>query len=175
MSYRFAELKLTLSEEQLLQFYQFPTEACANLEVLSLLIPHPIALDEMSVDFHPDKYPRLKSLTIRRKGGLALRISVIPWRQLTTLCLHPVCSSQLNMLRQCVSLEECDLGIKWDSIDGVGEIHLPCLLRFRFAGNISNLHVFRFPNLEEFEGDRLYMQFSEDDQKLTSICREFGS
>ena len=70
------------------------------------------------------------------------------------------------MLRQCVSLEECDLGIKWDSIDGVGEIHLPCLLRFRFAGNISNLHVFRFPNLEEFEGDRLYMQFSEDDQKL---------
>ena len=165
----FLELKLTLSEKQLLQFYQFPTEACANLEVLSFLIPDPDIWNEMSVDFHPDKYPRLKSLTIRRKGGSALRISVIPWSQLTTLRLHPVRSSQLNMLRQCVSLEECDLRIKWGFIDGVGEIHLPCLLRFRVTGNIKNLsflRVFRFPNLEEFEGHELRMQFLEDHQQL---------
>ena len=164
---QFSELKLTVSEEQLLQFYQFPTEACANLEVLSFHIYRYLdALGEMPVDFHPDKYPRLKSLTVRLTvwlgRGPAMRISVIPWRQLTALGLRPIYSSQLNTLRQCVFLKECDLGITWDFIDGVGEIHLPCLLRFCvtiYTSNPSLLRVFRFPNLEEFES-------SEDDQEL---------
>jgi len=145
-SHQFSELKLDLLEEQLLQFYQLPTKACANLEVLSLHIPYHEVLDEISVDFHPDKYPRLKSLTILLGDGPAMWISVIPWRQLTTLRLERIYSSQLNTLRQCVSLEECKLRIKMDSsIDSIGEIHLPRLLRFRVTSNRSLLRVFRFP------------------------------
>ena len=170
MSHQFSELQLWLSEAQLLQFYQFPMEAWINLEVLLLHIPYLEALDEMSVDFPPDKYPRLKSLTIwLDSDSSSMWISVIPWRQLTTLRLDRIYSSDLTPLRQCIFLEECDLRIKWDYIDGIGEIHLPSLLRFsvtRYSGNRSLLRVFKFPKLEGFEGDRLRMQFSEDDQEL---------
>ncbi len=163
-SHQFSELNLDLSNEQLSQFYELPTKACVNLEVLSVCIRYQD--DEVSIfDFHPDKYPRLKSLTIRLEDGPAMCISVIPWRQLTTLRLEVIHSSELKMLRQCVSLEECELEV-WltSSIDSIGEIHLPSLLRFSVT--VSDpllLRVFRFPNLEEFGGRRLKI---EDDKKL---------
>jgi len=167
MSHQFSELKLKLSEEQLLQFYQLPTDDCVNLEVLSLHIPLHEALDAISVDFHPDKYPRLKSLSMLFRDGPAMRVSIVPWRQLTTLRLERIYSSQLNMLRQCVSLEECTLRITSNSsIDSIGEIHLPSLLRFRVSGHHLLFRVFRLPNLEEFNSDRLMVSFTEDDQKL---------
>ncbi|KAF8339396.1 hypothetical protein F5887DRAFT_981228 [Amanita rubescens] len=168
MPNQFSKLKLKLSEEQLLQFYQLPTDACVNLEVLSLHIPYLEALDARFVDFHPDKYPRLKSLIMFLRDGPAMRIFAVPSRQLTTLHLGSIYASQLHMLRQCVSLEECKLRVTSDSsiYSGIGEIHLPCLLRFRVSGHHSLLRVFRLPNLEEFNGDRLMFSFTEDDQKL---------
>ncbi|KAF8339395.1 hypothetical protein F5887DRAFT_981224 [Amanita rubescens] len=168
MSNQFSKLLLKLSEEQLLQFYRLPTDACVNLQVLSLRIPYLEALDAISVDFHPDKYPRLKYLSMLLRDGPAMWISVVPWRQLTTLHLESIYASQLHMLRQCVSLEECKLRVTSDSsiYSGIGEIHLPCLLRFRISGHRLLLRAFRLPNLEEFNGDRLMFSFTEDDQKL---------
>jgi hypothetical protein len=174
MSNQFKYLQTKLWYEQLLQFCQLPSPACVNLGSLLLDIHHGATQLEINITLNPDKYPRLKHLFIRllgpRDGFIILQTSVIPWDQLTTLDLFTVHSSQLNALRQCKSLTSFKIGVEWDGINNVEEIYLPCLLKFTlrtfFEDVPSLLHIFNFPNLEEFETYKLTGPFSDDVQEL---------
>ena len=177
MPNQFKYLRTKLWYEQLLQFCQLPSPACVNLESLLLDIHHGPTQLEINVTLNPDKYPRLKHLFIHlrgpigpRNGFIILQTSVIPWDQLTTLDLFIVCSSQLNALRQCKSLTSFKIEVEWDGINNVGEIYLPCLLKFTlrtfFEDVPALLRIFNFPNLEEFETYQLTGPFSEDLQEL---------
>ena len=95
MPNQFKYLRIQLSYEQMLQFDSLPSEACVSLESLLLDINiYTVATRKPSFILNPDKYPRLKYLRILLLGPLDgsvyLKRSLMPWHQLTTLCLYVI-------------------------------------------------------------------------------------
>ena len=163
MPNQFKSLQIMLSPEQVPQFQQLFSEACANLESLSL---HMSQRREIFVTVNPDKYPRLKYLSLDAFNGfINLQTSVIPWHQLTTLKLYTVHSSQLDVLRQCTPLTNLEIQVKWVGINNVGEICLRRLLNFVLWTSAhvlpSLLRIFNFPNLEKFKANNLIHPFTD--------------
>ncbi|KAF8647710.1 hypothetical protein AX14_008868, partial [Amanita brunnescens Koide BX004] len=160
MPNQFKYLRIQLSYEQMLQFDSLPSEACVSLESLLLDINiYTVATRKPSFILNPDKYPRLKYLRILLLGPLDgsvyLKRSLMPWHQLTTLCLYVIRSSQLNVLRQCMSFTNLNVKVEWDGINNVKELCLRRLLDFAFTtlseDVLSLLRIFDFPNLEEIQ------------------------
>ena len=177
MPNQFKYLRIQLSYERMLQFDSLPSEACVNLESLLLDINiYIVATRKPSFILNPAKYPRLKYLRILLlgllDGSVHLKRSVMPWHQLTTLSLYIIRSSQLNVLRQCMSLTSLNVEVEWDGINNVKELCLRRLLDFAFTtlseDVLSLLRIFDFPNLEEIQVVTVSFPvfFSDDIQEL---------
>ena len=167
MSNQFKSLQIMLSSKRLPRFQRLLSEACENLESLSLDIHCNTPQErEISVTLNPDKYPCLEYLSLHSFDGIInLQTSVIPWHQLTTLNLYTVRSSQLDVLCQCMSLTKLKIHVEWVGINNVREVCLRRLLNFalRTSPNDASslLRIFNFSNLEEFEVNNLIRPFTD--------------
>lgn len=118
--YRFRSLFLFLDNEQ---FSFLRSQFQLNdLATLGLVYDGKYQAPTVTLNLHPNDFPKLKSLTLRLSiSMLESTIISFPWRQLTVLNLKDEewqaipCGIALNILRECFLLQECKICVRDDA------------------------------------------------------------
>ena len=163
-AYHIKSLELPLLSETLPRLHllltELPAEKIACLETLSLIDLENSHQDSLFLD--NTRYPRLRDLELL--GHFVGDSIIFPWttlRYLDTLACYLPTVQCLEILRECVSLEACLLGISSPHQPGsvLGDVHVPSLrefsICFSFPANVGDFfRLLTIPHLNVLTVDK---------------------